>query len=58
MTEKQGEVSSFKHSANLKLGYSLVIYFVMDHLSVFALKVILHQLIGIDRGKKQLWDQR
>lgn len=34
------------------------IYFVMDSLSVSALKVILHQVIGIDGRKSQLWDQR
>lgn len=58
MNKKQGKVSSCKHSANLKPGYSLDIYFVMDYLSVSALKVMLHQLIGIDGGKKQLQDQR
>lgn len=43
MNKKQGKVSTWKHSAKLELGYSLVIYFVMDYLSVSALKVMLHQ---------------
>jgi len=58
MIKKQGKVSSCKHSANLNPAYSLDIYFVMDYLSVSALKIMLHQLIGIDGGKSQLWNQR
>lgn len=54
MNEKQSTVSSCKHSANLNPGYPLDIYFVMDYLSISALKVMLHQLIGKKNREKTI----